>query len=497
MASPARRAVAKLPRRLSLGKSPVSSTTSTPRPTRRMSAQRPRSTSLLGMQLIAALDDQDDERARHGVFDGLYSLNEDVDVDDEVDVDMDMEINADVFRPSAMLTSDEYGSSSTMDALYAFNDRETHAQDAVDEREDDGFVDIEQMLLNDSDDAVMAQLAQLERPIQSLDEETTTMGKRKRGDGFCQLPIKDKQVVLPSHASAHVDEQQRHLDIAATLPPKYVLSESSPLKRRVYRRTFGERAACFAFAGASTRSVTTCTETSTPAKRPRKTLAPATTTMPTVPPAVPAPVSSRRTLFKEAVNPAPLRVVKAVIEEEEEETKEEKEAPKDKKTAIKTEEVNDPLTTPVRPRRRPLATSSSRQSDPVTTPCTPAMSIVIFETPVPAITRASKAFKSISPTTHFDKATVIHAKDTPGKVDKFEWTIRSSSPTTVITSVMPIKADKVEEKSVSTPALDVASVAALLPPPYLRGPSSSPEKRRVHSTTFGSFARSFSFTASR
>ncbi|GLD94830.1 hypothetical protein PINS_up003455 [Pythium insidiosum] len=141
---------------------------------------------------------------------------------------------------------------------------------------------------------------------------------------------------------------------------------------------------------------------------------------------------------------------------------------------------------PVTPLRRTLSTPSSQ---PFLTPVAPA--------PV-----AKPAFVSVSP---FEKAALVHAKDTPGKVDKFEWRIRSSDGRQLRvpgTAFLPVGAALADEQP-ATPtmnakttmaATDAGADAPLLPPPYLVNGGAGGARRRVHSTTFGAFARSFSFT---
>ncbi|DAZ93157.1 TPA: hypothetical protein N0F65_006356 [Lagenidium giganteum] len=96
---------------------------------------------------------------------------------------------------------------------------------------------------------------------------------------------------------------------------------------------------------------------------------------------------------------------------------------------------------------------------------------------------------AISPAATFNKVSVVHAKDTPGKVDKFEWRIRSKATMASPRTDLLACGDDADSSSAS-------SAADSLPPRYFRAVTGSPTKRRVHSTTFGAFARSFSFNTS-
>lgn len=142
-------------------------------------------------------------------------------------------------------------------------------------------------------------------------------------------------------------------------------------------------------------------------------------------------------------------------------------------------------------------------------------------------------FRSMSPADELEKVAALHDKGTLGKLDKVEW---RSSPGSAQSSSHPsgsgseedqheqLKIMKSPEGSADRPSIAVVvsgSPATPLPPRYIKGecsvllagPSVSlcnatdavipflndpgptdKEKRRVHSSTFQSFARSFSFS---
>lgn len=464
----------------------------------------------LGMQLVASLDDTTSPpppplpttpilrgatptltttRARSDTFDGLYALG---DVDDDVDMaDLDV-IDADVFRPSALMDrklDDEYGRTSDLERMLLLSDAQLDSEE---------------------DDAVMAHLAQLD----------AMQGTNTQHQGFAPLaPRSGRWLVTTSHSQAAV---------AAALPPKYLEGGAlaSPHKRRVHKRMFGERGAAFKFPAAPT------PETKPTQKNP--TLSP---TLPTPTP-TPALVRRSRSLFTEIAQDIAGRGMIAhsedhnmdhdSVKEEQMEEEEEKQEEEEKETVITNanialpvdvEEIvikSEPPVTPVRPRCSPAVLSTqidsfqtpqrSSQSVATTTQSSLPSEDSAFRTPAHGVASLSSSAASvgahtntnttnqhaISPAPSFDKVAVVHAKDTPGKVDRFEWTIRASPVMTRSASVSGAKRALVADDDLPSPP--TPTTASDLPPRYLRGAASSPQKRRVHSSTFGSFARSFSFT---
>lgn len=104
-------------------------------------------------------------------------------------------------------------------------------------------------------------------------------------------------------------------------------------------------------------------------------------------------------------------------------------------------------------------------------------------------------FRSMSPADELEKVAALHSKGS-GKMEKLEWKIspnRGSNLPNGIGLESPMNSLKPTGGAYPLVDSDVKGEAAL-PPRYIKGPSDT-EKRRVHSSTFQSFARSFSFTS--
>jgi hypothetical protein len=418
----------------------------------------------LGMALVAALDEsplraaalpppvlptlfprpRSDSSVSSDTFDGIYALGDDdvgsVDVDD---VDMD-----DLTAESDDLDAFGLGGRGTSDLerLLLLGSGRHGDEPTAHDRMDDA--DMSAQVDDDEAAAVMAHLAQLD-----------AQHKQGRLDALLPHGVGRRMVVHGSHT-----------DVA--LPPRGV-----DTKRRVHTRTFGDRMGSFRFRFATARPTS-----------PVKATAAATAVIGTVRSRA-SPVKPRRarTLFQEAAEDLARR--RDVVDEEEDakesatacssvdahmmdetesEAEEEQQQGEDK-VEIKMEpetsraEVHTPVRTDTTATasdafQTPLRRVASHDPCSFLTPSTTALCSSVSTT-------SGTASTSMSPAPSFDKVAVIHATDSRGKVDKFEWTVRSRSSSSVV-------------------AQDTT-----LPPPYL----SDATKRRVHSSTFGSFARSFSF----
>ncbi|KAJ0396108.1 hypothetical protein ATCC90586_005509 [Pythium insidiosum] len=347
----------------------------------------------------------------------------------------------------------------------------------------DTFDDLE---LSDVDDVEMADLdVDFFRPSAwtlAVDGNSTHSGALlfqappQRGL-VCALAAQTAPFVVPTQrwedgsgsASSHA------VAIAATLPPKYLESSThTPRKRRALCRTLGdERVGRFSFASmgdASSRARASVGSTS----RNDENVSPEAEPTP-----LESAVSANRPIAASLLSPRPPPT--AAFSTPSRRRTPQRRRPRSSITSSKA-------TTPLLARNTSTDAASSSPATPlrrtVSTPCSHA-----FLTPVtPANNGAKSASFSVSP---FEKAALVHAKDTPGKVDKFEWRIRSNDgrqSRVPGATFLPVGAAACEHKQSTADALS-------LPPPYLHTADPSESRRRVHSTTFGAFARSFSFTS--
>ncbi|KAJ0393089.1 hypothetical protein P43SY_004483 [Pythium insidiosum] len=349
----------------------------------------------------------------------------------------------------------------------------------------DTFDDLE---LSDVDDVEMADLdVDFFRPSAwtlAVDGNSTHSGALlfqappQRGL-LCALAAQTAPFVVPTQRweDASGSASSHAVAIAATLPPKYLESSThAPRKRRALCRTLGvERMGRFSFESmgdtssrvrASVGSTSMNDENVSPEAEPTP---------------LESAVSAKRPIAASLLSPPPAPT--AAFSTPSRRRTPQRRRPR---SSITSSNATTPL---LMARSTSTDAASSSPATPlrrtVSTPCSHA-----FLTPVtPANNGAKSASFSVSP---FEKAALVHAKDTPGKVDKFEWRIRSNDgrqSRVPGATFLPVGVGAaLENKQSTTDALS-------LPPPYLHTADPSESRRRVHSTTFGAFARSFSFTS--
>ncbi|GAB9469387.1 hypothetical protein Gpo141_00006666 [Globisporangium polare] len=496
----------------------------------------------------------DDDELRMSLDDdmrALEALDVDVDMDGLQEHEHEQDGNVDVFRPSAMLDrrmEEEFGS--------AFYSTCFQASELVEKDLDGGFVDIEQMLLSESEEFLTAHFANTSDELlheQLLHGERGNAGDSEQQQRMIRAELTARHFLhAQSNGNGATDQQQRLVllkqAIASSslssssifnMPPKYFEGgvQSSPQKRRVHRRTFGERTQPFAFGtsndafafkgegqaaqasnidyhqhnNSSSRSEATVSDENSP----------------------PPPPSDEVRIKEEIVADTGVTQAHTVTLEMTE-----------LEAECMDEDHNDD-------EQKATAAIDSRAQTPVTfTSFTGFRSIsddhhqddaaheeealrTMLQTPLrrslssPAPSQAAEQFtpqqqqlsggyasRSMSPADAFEKVAVVVqvVKDSPGRVDKFEWRIGSTQQqsdekkakkrpnlsTQLGTADASLNDDQAfaDSQQQDTRESSTSTATAALPPRYFRGVTSSPQKRRVHSTTFGSFARSFSFTGS-
>lgn len=276
--------------------------------------------------------------------------------------------------------------------------------------EEIGYVDLEQMLLSESDEELLALIQR---------EAASAAGGPLHRRVFA---IRNGRIVTTEESAD-----------ASRFPPKYILvhpasSSSSPLKRRsVYCRTFGERSQAFGFASCSTVPSTSVAK-----------VAPSVPTededieMNEEPEAVSTPLPSAGSPFAVAWNSAE-SVDPVVIKQEVVETQ-------------LSQTVDAPVT-PIRPTpiARPVPVGNEEMlrtplrrsmSSPVAagwaSPPVSANSFVSLDrmlTPSQADTESlalePTQYRSMSPADEFEKVSALHSKGSLGRVDRLEWKISS------------------------------------------------------------------------
>lgn len=439
-------------------------------------------------------------------------------------------------RPSALLDrrmEDEFGGAFFSSCLRASellsSDSDAAADCALlDSGGATAFVDMEQMLLSESEAFLSAHFgggATMDEMLRRLDGEdargavSEVQGLRAEltaqhfrhtlanSDTYDRLVLL-KQAIAAGSASAIFNMPPRYFESAA----------SSPQKRRVHRRTFGERQHTFAFSGATS-------EATASVKYENSSVVPLSAAC-----VVATPRDERVRIKDESVGiaaaapvpvavPAVAVVADPVAQDQDVEMEQEDDDAEDDELFRAFTPVPAPsfvgfrsITDDCRLETDDAAVASLR------TPLRPTLSQEPAQqrTPLPHQTLASR---SMSPADAFDKVAglVQVARDSPGRLGQFEWRIgdpqaahiaasqRTPATMTGLKKRRPTLAaqlgsadttDDWEEKAESVCGEVAVAVAAPLPPRYFRGGTSSPQKRRAHSTTFGSFARSFSFTGS-
>lgn len=547
-----------------------------------------------GMALVSALDDA--LLVRHGAG----KLEDGTGMDGEMkaldDVDMDMDIDVDVFRPSAMLDTrldEEFGSARDFGGLwrngacFCFPYTVDAAQESTDmlcrvyrsvDGADHGHVDLEHMLLSESDEELLGLIRQ---------EQAA-----ERGGLLCD-PLRRRVFAIRAGriaADGAID--------AAQFPPKYSGDTAAEAAngRSVFRHTFGERSQRFGFAGANNNTVNQVSLHPVAVATAAKSTSPVTTT---------TAVTSPRALDAMPTCDAASSEQESQNEEDEDVDMEvdatatpvvavatsahcsptgiaitiKQEVIKDEPVAFKREAFDFTPMTPVRPQpiARPVDPSSFASPDVTITSAStceetfhtplqrsmssPASSAFLSPSTTSLAEKTSfvsldrmasigdagfahnhsssennllhaSQFRSMSPADELEKVAALHDKGTLGKLDKVEW---NSSPGSTrrgdrddgsdSDKSEQMKSTRSVEGNADRPSIAVVvagSPATPLPPRYIKGECSfsfslvlylyfgvaltlrvfwnatgptDKEKRRVHSSTFQSFARSFSFSS--
>lgn len=480
----------------------------------------------------------DDDALQLPLDDDLRALAAlDRDVDMAIDVEgfeqhaaaLDASDDGDVFRPSALLDrrmEDEFGGAFYSTCLQASELLEKDLLDGT-----GGFVDIEQMLLSESSEFLSTHFASCdsEQLLQHFTHAAASTGGSRDAvlraeltaqhfiaarDGSSSSYDQQQRLVLLKHALASSSNSSSAL---FTMPPKYFGgSEGSPQKRRVHRRTFGECAHTFAFGGSSASRSTGAAASANATQTPRQ----VDTSASADPPLTSVAHGSVATFAPSAApvvvktEPVAATVAAEAVKTESEPMDEDTGALEQKPLAP-DDACTERAQTPVRSvghfagfrsisddqdladgeaLRTPLRRTQSSPA-PTATKATPQQHVLVT--------------RSMSPADALDKVAVVMQvpKDSPGRLGTFEWRIHSSPATAATQQQLPASAQRKPRPTLAAQlgraddseryppaASNDASSGATLPPRYFRGGTTSPQKRRAHSTTFGSFARSFSFT---
>lgn len=515
---------------------------------------------------ILAHQPLDDEELRLSM-DDIHTL-EALEHQEDHDVDMDIGLDAaadvddvDGFRPSAMLDrrlEEEYGG--------AFYSTCFQASELVEKDLDGGFVDIEQMLLTESEEFLTSQFAghahatgalnggdhrMLRAEItarhfvhaKSASGGGSSIGASSSNDDAARLVLLKQAIASSAVSSSSI----------FNMPPKYFDSvQSSPQKRRAHRRTFGERAQPFGFDRTNRHS---CIIKQDVLAQPRYFNdghdAVAITNDENCPPSTAVDDDEEEKYDNEVIQMkeevVDVRVQVCAPNESVDEMMDEDVRDEDGRekasVVVKQEHMQPPVFVPFTGFRSisddehlhrattPISTADEDGEEKErarTTLRTPLHRSLLSPTPSKALEQSHHhstplqqqasgcSSRSMSPADAFEKVAVVQVRDSPGRVDKFEWKIGallqhgSSTPEDSgkkqqrpllaselgkVDAFASASGDLLAASSGLTgTATTAAGSSAVLPPRYFRGVTSSPQKRRVHSTTFGTFARSFSFT---
>lgn len=496
----------------------------------------------------------DDDELRMSLDDDMRALE----ALDDADVDMDGldqhdDQHGDVFRPSAMLDrrmEEEFGG--------AFYSTCFQASELVEKDLDGGFVDIEQMLLSESEEFLTAHFANTSDELlhaQLLHGDSEQMNQQQQQRMIrAELTARHFLHAQSNGDSTTTDQQQRLVllkqAIASSplssssifnMPPKYFEGggTSSPQKRRAHRRTFGERTQPFAFGNSnafaykqedqvtqaavggysyhqhtSTREATVSDENSPPS------------------PPTPSATPANEVRIKEEIVLDTGVTQSHTVALEMSESMDEGDQDDEQNTAAMAldSRAQTPVTLSLFTGFRSITDDDHHQHDKQNVHEEEALRTTFrtplrrsLSSPAPSSQAAEQQFtpqqqqlsggdytsRSMSPADAFEKVAVVVqvVKDSPGRVDKFEWRIGSTRQQqndetkakkrpNLSTQLGTADASHDNDQSFAEAQDASESSSAALPPRYFRGVTSSPQKRRVHSTTFGSFARSFSFTGS-
>lgn len=505
----------------------------------------------------------DDDELRMSLDDDMRAL-EALDADDH-DVDMDglqehEQEDGDVFRPSAMLDrrmEEEFGG--------AFYSTCFQASELVEKDLDGGFVDIEQMLLSESEEFLTAHFANTSDEL--LHEQLLYGESGNDSEQHQQRMIRAELTArhflhAQSNDNGGADQQQRLVllkqAIASSslssssifnMPPKYFEGgvQSSPQKRRAHRRTFGERTQPFAFGNSNAVAFKGEGQVAQAALAGEYSYNQHTTSSNMSeaivndencppPPSISSAVPSDEVRIKEEIiadiSVMQSHTVDLELTESEAEYMDEGYNDDEQKAAALDSRAQTPVPFAPFTGFRSISDDNhhhehddnANQEDSLrTTLRTPLRRSL--SSPAPSSQTTEQQFtpqqqlsggyasRSMSPADAFEKVAVVVqvVTDSPGRVDKFEWRIGSTRQEqhgdekkakkrpNLSTQLGTADVNLDDESSADSQAQDTnksSSKTAALPPRYFRGVTSSPQKRRVHSTTFGSFARSFSFTGS-
>lgn len=421
-----------------------------------------------------------------------------------------------------------------------------------------GDDDMEQMLLSESDAFLSAHFgggATMDEMLRRLDGGDGAQGLRAELTARHFLHAKhgsdaqqQQRLVLLKQAVASATAGSA--SAIFNMPPRYYESAtSSPQKRRAHRRTFGERQQTFAFSGTMSSSSSFMSPHSRVIKQevvmqsfsgratandensPPVTPSVPAAAQPSHPPSLAVATPDELVYIKEeavTTAAAPVAAFAAMEDVDVEPMDQDQDVDMELETAEELFRAFTPVQEPFRSISDDhTALEGDDEAAALRTPLrrclsSPASSSLAEQQQFTPLQNQGPASRSMSPADAFEKvAGVVQvARDSPARLGKFEWRVsgtEAASPggaaqrkqpaarkrpnlaaqlgsADAASSQLAGSSDLREEVATKSGTAAAAPATSMLPPRYFRGGTSSPQKRRAHSTTFGAFARSFSFT---